>query len=181
MEKLKKYIFKTIKDELKILIAGLLFIIIGIILLVSKNNSNLRLGIIIEIVGILSIYNIIMNIIKQNKYIKDLINNNKIDSIINDFNKSKSYSEDTIRIGNEYIFRNKIYEIINIKDIKSIRYLNKTNMHESEVSLYSLLNNNKEVLLCKIYNKDKDLQIKEICDYIKNKNKNIEIDINFLK
>ena len=178
MEELKKFILKTFKDMLITFIGGLFFVLIGIILLYKKEYL---IGCIINIIGLLAVIDSLTTKTREKKVLKELEQNIELSNILKDFNKSKSFSEDTVRLGNEYIFRLKYNNIIKYKDVKRIDYFNRSHMHEPNVGLYLIMNNDKEELLCRVYNEDKKGQIKEIVEYIKTKNNDIEINIDFLK
>lgn len=120
MEELKQYIFKNMSDRLKIMIASLVFVLIGLYCLLTK--ISIIIGMVIAVLGILTFIGGLSANKTDNKEIENLKNKGILDDVCKDFALSESYLGDDIRLGESYIFRKKDSRVIAYKDIKEVEY-----------------------------------------------------------
>lgn len=161
MEDLKKYIFKNTKDKIIITVAGTIFCLIGIVSIVTR--KSLLIGIVFVLLGALTAYGGLTSSKSDEKALETIKKEGKIDEVINDFKRAKSYLNDDVRFGEKYIFRKKDSRIVKYEDILEVEYVSTiSTIDEAPRTVYYLsvtLKNNKSQSL---YNERGDH--KEVAD-----------------
>ena len=169
MKEYLAYTTKNLKDNLVILIAGIVFIIAGTIVLKQSKIT----GIVLIILGFILLLSLALQ--KRNNQTSLTKMEGRMEEVLNDFKQAQIISEDDARIGDIYIFRKKYNDPLLISEIIQADYSEKINSDNSgnDAGIYLKLTNGKEEKLCGIYGPDKKKQGNSIIQLLKEKNKEI--------
>ena len=149
MEELEQYVRKTGKDRLIMLIAGLAFGGAGAILLMQE---KIAFCILMFACAALLLFGALTAEWRTKQKWEKYDSDGSLARIQGDFAMAKSYADDAVRFGNEYIFRAKMMEFIRYEDVVKAEYRETADERTIDLKLKS----GRRVSLCDLYNADSE-------------------------
>ena len=172
MNELTEYITAGKKDRIITFVFGLVFFDFGVIIkMKSPATLSTVLMVAMFICGALLLYFSFSARIRQKKIIDGMKKNGRFSKALSDFASATPYAADTLRLGEEFIYRRKQTEIISYSEIADISAYDRTNTDNSGSEYYigAKLKNGKIVHLCSIYGSNGTSEGSKIVELIHSK------------
>lgn len=174
MEELKSYVKKTSKDKIILGLFAAVFAVAGYVLFTEQNwifFGAMVLGAAVLFIGVITSF------ANDNKFIRSVENSPERDRILADFTVARSYANDTIRMGEVYIFSKKMTRLLSYQDIRELRYFehHDPETQSTEPGIAIALSDGKSRTLCDLYVENPQMQAQEIFALVSSKNPGVEI------
>ena len=175
MEELKKYVQKTSKDKL---ILGLFAVVFAAAACVLLTRHNWILFIAMLLCAVALFIGAITSSADDKKFFSFIENSPERDKILADFASAKSYANDSIRLGENYIFSKKMTRLLGYESIQKLQYFEHHDLEtqRTEPGIAMVLTNGKSRTLCDLSGGDPQMQAQEIFEIVLSKNPNVEIE-----
>lgn len=177
----EEYVTPTKKDKLIAVAVGIVFLIVGTVCLVQKKYilmAAMYLGGLAVIIGALTAAS------QLNKLIEELRRSNQYDAVVKDFQNAAASPEESVVFGEQYIFREKLPELLRYEEIAEARYLERLDSgnghdhhmaHRVERLIVIKLTNGKSRTLCRLQRADYMQAASDILFRLQLKNPSITI------
>lgn len=174
MDYFEKYITPTKKDKIILVVAGIIFLICGTVFLIRK---SILLMIVMYLGGLVLVYAAITATAKQKAFIEDMKSRNQYETVVKDFQNATAAAGGRLMLGEQFIFREKLPDILRYEDIAQAQYFERFDhdTNRTERSIVMKLTNGKSRTLCDLYEESYMEDASEILTWLQTKNPLITI------
>lgn len=174
MNELKEYIQKTTTDKIILVAISAVFAIAAYVLFTKQSwilFGAMLIAAVVLLIGALTASS------NDKKFFDSIEASPERDYILEDFRFAKSYSDDSIRMGEKYIFTKKYPRLISYEDITKLRYSEHLDIEtqRTEPRIFATLSNGKGFTLCQLYSNNPQALAQEIFQIVISRNPDVEI------
>ena len=174
MRDFEKYITPTKKDKFILVVVGIVMLVCGTVFLSRKSfllMAAMYLG------GLVLLYAAITAAAKQNAFIKELKSSGQYGTVVMDFQNAVPAADGRLMLGEQFIIREKLPEILRYDDIAKAQYYERYDIENkhAERSIVIKLTNGKSRTLCELYGASYMADASKILTRLQSKNPLISI------
>ena len=174
MDELKTYVQKTSKDKMILGVVAAVFAAAACACFV-KHSWVLFIAMLLGAAALL--IGAVTASSDDKKFFDYIENSPERDMILADFASAVSCADDSIRMGETYIFTKKLTRLLKYEDIRKLQYFEHRDMdtHNTECGIAMVTANGKSRTLCQLSGSDVQGQAQAIFAAVLSRNQNVEI------